>query len=159
MEQLSHKSAEERGRVEARRQQTWLVFHTFTPPSNPLLGNSKQNQLLSLIIMQLSITSAAAGFAQEVFHPVCYRPRSREAAAGAMSTTNQCPRYQLVNPLLSGALLVHSGGSVDIPPALLKGDYISSEIWSVLYTGGEPHVAPTSQWACDFPALSVYCQH
>lgn len=57
MEQLSHKSVEERGRVEARRQQTWLVFHTFTPPSNPLLGNSKQNQLLSVIIMQLSITS------------------------------------------------------------------------------------------------------
>lgn len=78
---------------------------------------------------------------------------------GAAFKTNRCPWYQLVNPLLLVALLVHSRESVDIPPALLKGDCISSEIWSVLYTGGEPHVAPASQWARDFPALSVYCQH
>lgn len=109
--------------------------------------------------MQLSITSVQQWALHRKCSTQCVTGCVPERWLPGATSTNQCPRYQLVNPLLSGALLVHSGGSVDIPPALLKGDYISSEIWSVLYTGGEPHVAPTSQWACDFPALSVYCQH
>lgn len=71
-----------------------------------------------------------------VFQAVFQRKEGRGGGGHSKQTAVPDISWLILSSLV--ALLVHSRASVDIPPALLKGDCISSEIWSVLYTGGSP---------------------